>query len=77
MWNLKYLKEDLKSKKNGTLLTVEVFKNMANDIFKSLQFTHDIPEDHPNNLVPMLDIACSTVRVPDCTKETRYKVVVV
>ena len=43
-WCLKDEKRDSKSGKSLTLLTMDIFTAMANDIFDSLTFSQDIPE---------------------------------
>ena len=55
---------------------MDIFTSMANDVFSSLTFSHDIPEAHSNMKVPMLDIACWRDQVPDCTRPSGYKQVV-
>ena len=75
-WSFKDEKRDLASGRSRTFLSLEVFTAMANDIFPSLNFSHDMPEMHPDNKVPMLDIACWRETVQDRTRPGGKKQVV-
>ena len=55
---------------------MEVFTAMANDVFPSLTFTHDLPEEHLDSRVPMLDFACWGTTTKDCSRTSGTKQVV-
>ena len=61
------------SNKCSNKLTMEVFVAIANSIFPSIQFTCDVPEDHPNGMVPMLDFQIWNTTVVDLSYKYGYK----
>ena len=57
-WSRDWEVSDHKSRKSTARLTPEVFETIANTIFPRFQFKLYILENHTNNRVPILDIAC-------------------
>ena len=57
-WTEEWRYEDIKTGMSMDRLTMKVFEAAVNSHYKCLQFILDIPEDHHDKKVPMLDTAC-------------------
>ena len=75
-WSHEDMKIDLESGKSLTRINMEVFTNLANSVYPSLNFTMDLAEDHLDLKVPMLDFCVWTSSILDCTRASGYRQVV-
>ena len=63
IWNKECENEDVTNNKSVSWVTGDVLRDMANSIRPYLKFTTDLPEDHPNLKVPMLDLQVWTEKI--------------